>query len=63
MKMSNFRASLLSRMIAIYGYEHEITISFANMCESWADNDWNNKCLAVLVKSHEADPVTEDEDF
>ena len=44
-------------MIRIYGFEHEIVLEFATMCEAWADNNWNNKCLAILVESHEADPV------
>ena len=56
-KMTKFRESLLDRMIRIYGFEHEIVLDFAAMCEAWADNDWNNKCLAILVESHEADPV------
>jgi hypothetical protein len=55
--MTKFRENLLNRMIRIYGFEHEIVLDFAAMCEAWADNDWNNKCLAILVESHEADPV------
>ena len=55
--MTNFRESLLDRMICIYGFEHKIVIDFAKMCETWADNDWNNKYLTVVVECHEADPV------
>ena len=55
--MSKFRESLLDRMIHIYGFEHKIVLDFAAICEAWADNDWNNKCLAILVESHEAYPV------
>ena len=55
--MTNFRENLIDRMIRIYGYENPIVIEFCRMCESWEVNDWNNKCLAVLVDSHEAYPV------
>lgn len=58
--MSEFRANLLSRMIALYGYEHECVIAFAQYCENWSDTPKNNKTLEVLVRSHEADPITED---
>ena len=56
-KMTKFRESLLDRMIRIYGCENKIVLDFAAMCEAWANNDWNNKCLAILVESHEAYPV------
>ena len=55
--MTNFRESLIDRMIRIYGYEHEIVINFCHICETWEDNSWNNKCLSILVQSHEAAPV------
>ena len=59
--MSNFRESLIDRMIRLYGYENNLVIDFTKMCEAWAENDWNNKCLALLVASHEADPVMEED--
>ena len=59
--MTNFRESLIDRMCRIYGLENPIVIQFAQMCEAWADNDWNNKSLAILVASHEADPVFEED--
>lgn len=55
--MSNFRESLIDRMIRIYGFEHKLVIEFIKMCEAWEENDWNNRCLAVLVASHEDSPV------
>lgn len=55
--MTNFRNSLIDRMVRLYGLESPIVIDFCQMCERWENNDWNNKCLAVLVASHEADPV------
>lgn len=60
--MSEKRANLLSRMIKLYGYEHEVVVDFANHCESWEDNGWNDTVLEILVKTHEADPLGEDED-
>lgn len=58
--MTKFRESLIDRMIRIYGYEHKIVLDFCHLCEAWEDNDWNNKCLAILVESHEAEPVFEE---
>ena len=60
--MTKFRESLADRLIYLYGYENKIVIDFCRLCEAWADNDWNNKCLAVLVESHEADPVIFEEE-
>ena len=57
--MSKFRESLVDRMIRIYGFENRIVISFCEMCESWKDDEYHNKSLAVLVKSHEEMPVME----
>jgi hypothetical protein len=58
--MTKFRESLIDRMIRIYGYEHKIVLDFCRLCEAWENNDWNNKRLAILVESHEAEPVFEE---
>lgn len=55
------REKLVDRMIRIYGFENPLVIQFAEMCESWEDNDWNNTCLTTLVKAHEASPILNDE--
>ena len=55
--MTSFRENLIDRMIRIYGYESKITINFCRICETWEDNSWNNKCLSIMVQSHEAAPV------
>jgi len=60
--MTKFRESLIDRMVRVYGYEHPIVIDFAKMCEAWSVNNWNDKCLSILVASHEADPVGFGED-
>jgi hypothetical protein len=56
-KMSKFRESLVDRMIRIYGFENPIVIDFCAICENWKDDEYHNKSLAVLVKSHEEMPV------
>lgn len=55
--MINFRENLIDRMICIYGMENPIVVEFCRMCENWEVNDWNNKCLTMLVESHEANPI------
>ena len=60
------REQLLDRMIKIYGFEHEIVIEFARMCEEWLPTENNDKALETLVKCHEENPVGfdyDDEDF
>ena len=59
------REQLLDRMIKIYGFEHEIVIEFARMCEEWLPTENNDKALETLVKCHEENPVgfDDDEDF
>ena len=51
------REKLLDRMIRIYGFEHEIVIEFARMCEEWLPTENNDKALETLVKCHEENPV------
>ena len=55
------RERLLDRMIRIYGFEHEIVIEFARMCEEWLPTENNDKALEILVKCHEENPVGFDE--
>ena len=58
--MTEFRENLIDRMIALYGYEHEVVVRFASYCEEWEENEWNNKMLSTVVKAHEAFPLKED---
>ena len=59
--MTDFRKSLLDRMIKLYGFEHPLTIQFASSCESYVTADtapfWNN-ILENIVELHEAHPYT-----
>lgn len=55
------REELLTRMIRLYGFEHEVVIEFARLMETEiSDHD-----LEVIVKCHEESPVfdTEDEEW
>ena len=56
------REQLLDRMIRIYGFEHEVVIEFARICES---DNFTDRDLEIIVETHEANPVSfdEDEDF
>ena len=56
------REQLLDRMIKIYGFEHEIVIEFARMCEEWLPIENNYKALESLVNFHEENPVGFDYD-
>ncbi len=60
-KMTDEREALLNRMIKVYGSENNLVVSmFANLCETMADNEINNKTLLVLTESHEQYPCKED---
>jgi hypothetical protein len=52
--MSNYRESLVDRMINLYGYEHPAVIKFAELAEYWRGGD---NVLRVIVESHEAYPL------
>jgi len=60
--MTENRQKLLDRIIRIYGYEHEITIDFAKMCENYLNVEIFDKTLEALVKCHEEYPYTEDDE-
>jgi hypothetical protein len=61
--MNAMRETLLDRIIRIYGFEHEVTIQFADMCEKWDNNSANDRMLEILVDAHEEHPqIEEDED-
>lgn len=55
--MTEYRSNLLTRMIHIYGFEHPVTIAFAQMCEKAEDNVYNNRMLFLMVTAHEDSPV------
>lgn len=56
-----YREALIDRMIAIYGFESDIVIHFAELCERYSNNDWNNECLRLIVEAHESAPNYEED--
>ena len=54
--MSAYRENLVDRLCRIYGLENPIVIEFAEWCERWEENEWNNKALTILVEAYEAEP-------
>jgi len=57
--MSENRERLLDEMIRIYGFEHEVVIEFARLCETYEGDDL---MLEQLVKTHKEFPQIENED-
>lgn len=55
--MTEFRENLLTRMIHIYGFEHEATIKYANLLEKASQTKEINKDLEYIVKVLEAEPT------
>lgn len=53
------REELLTRMIRLYGFEHEAVIQFA---ELMARPQISDETLETVVKCHEEHPLWEDED-
>lgn len=56
--MTENRERMLSEMIRIYGFEHEVTIEFARLLESDIMTD---KDLETILKAHKENPVMLDE--
>ena len=60
-QLSQFREDLLTRIIRIYGFEHKITIWFAQLLEDQEENEINNKLLERMVKCHEKSPIVDED--
>ena len=59
--MTELRENLLDRIIRIYGFEHKITIWFAQLLESQEENEINNKMLEMMVECHEKSPIVDED--
>lgn len=57
--MTEKREELLTRMIRIYGMEHEVVIMFAKYVEN---PKFDEELLETLVESHEQNPYGWEED-
>lgn len=55
--MTEFRENLLTRIIHIYGFEHKVTIKYANILEKAPQTEKNDKDLEYIVKCLEAKPT------
>lgn len=55
--MTEFREKLLTRMIHIYGFEHEITIEYAKILEKAPQTKEIDDILEIIVKYHEQYPL------
>lgn len=53
MELTEKREKMLSRMIRIYGFEHEAVIQFAELLET----DIDDQVLETIVKTHENYPL------
>lgn len=60
--MNATRENLINRMIRIYGFENDIVIQFAGLCERYTDDATNDKMLTILVEAHEASPILDNEE-
>ena len=60
-QLSQFRENLLTRIIRIYGFEHKITIWFAQLLEDQEENEINNKMLEMMVEHHEKSPIVDED--
>ena len=60
--MTDFRNELLTRMIHLYGFEHENVLDFARMCEEWRDDIAHDRILEMLVETHEEFPQYDDDE-
>lgn len=59
--MSEFRKNLLDRVIRLYGFEHRITIGFAETCERFPDDEqWDNTLWTLCKTLLECPLVFED---
>jgi len=53
MELTEKREKMLSRMIRIYGFEHEVVVQFAELLET----DIDDQVLETIVKTHENYPL------
>ena len=51
--MTEYREKLLERVIRVYGFEHEVTIEFARLCEN---PDFSEEFLEIMCIAHECFP-------
>lgn len=60
--MTDFRKSLVDRLIKVYGFEHPVVKNICNLCEVWEVDTLHDKILEGVVIAHEQNPVTLEEE-
>lgn len=51
--MTEYRKSLLRRIIELYGENHTFVQRFTDLCERYSNTPWNDEVLSLIVNSHE----------
>lgn len=59
--MNALREELVTRMIRIYGFEHEEVIAFADAADKLSEDGGNDRFLQKLVEFHERYPFTDED--
>jgi hypothetical protein len=59
--MNALRETLVTRMIRIYGFEHEEVIEFTRAAEALSEDEDNDRFLQKLVEFHEKHPYTDED--
>lgn len=57
--MTDIRENLLTRMIRVYGFEHEVTMDFARLLD---ESYLTDRQLTLIVEAHEAAPAGFDDE-
>jgi len=60
--MTDFRKSLVDRLINVYGFEHPVVKNICNFCETWEVDTLHDKILEGVVLTHEQNPVSFEEE-
>ena len=58
--MTNYRANLVDRMIRLYGFEHPVTVLFADMADKYLGSPEWDRAMLIIVTAHEAHPVVDE---
>lgn len=45
------REQMQDRLIKSFGHEDDRVIWFCGLCETYVENEWNNKCLEGLFSA------------
>lgn len=60
--MTERRQKILDRMIKIYGFEHQLVIDYATLCENFPQEEWADSLLLEGIMNHEKNPKIESDE-